>query len=183
MEELNPTLWRTCRVLSNESRLQMLMSLFEKGAVSVGQLARNSGISESSASMHLRALNSRGLISAERRKLFVFYSPVPNPAVRYAPELVDALRYCRNHADGIHWIMKQTTAFTHYRRIDIAIALSNEPMEHGQLAREARISPVALYRHIRKLMDRGYVSEEKGLYRLQSQSHPLGATLVAAATS
>jgi DNA-binding transcriptional ArsR family regulator len=181
MEELSPTLWRTCRVLSNESRLRMLWRLFESGEMSMGQLARSCGLGESSASMHLRALNARGLISAERRKLYVFYASVANSKVRHATDLLDALKACHDKSDPIPWIINQTTAFTHLRRIEIVKALSHGNLGTVDLSLKTRISPLALYRHVRKLIARGYVENNQDELCLTVQSHPLGQALLSAA--
>ncbi len=73
MNRLRPTLWRTCRVLASETRLDLLQHLFEQGELCVSELAAMTGVSPHNASTQLRALNARGLIARRREKQKVIY--------------------------------------------------------------------------------------------------------------
>ena len=92
MGSLNPTLWRTCRVLANEKRLLCLKAVLEQPGRSVGELAERVCISEALASELLRALQARGLIQANRQSRWVYYSPKPDPMVVDARPLLEVLR-------------------------------------------------------------------------------------------
>ena len=61
--ELRPALWRTCRVIANETRLQLLWHIFAKGELCVSQLVQRTGATQPNASNQLRALSARGLIT------------------------------------------------------------------------------------------------------------------------
>ncbi|VGO17251.1 hypothetical protein PDESU_05847 [Pontiella desulfatans] len=156
MAELHPTLWRTCRVIASETRLRLLWLLFRFGEVSVGELAALVSLSQPNASIQLRALQSRGLICSCRDGRFVRYFAEANLAVEHASDLLEGLRCC--HADGISFaaIIKDSTAFTHSRRIDIvrALALENGGMPFARLSVVAQVPPASLLRHLNKLVDR-----------------------------
>jgi DNA-binding transcriptional ArsR family regulator len=181
MEKLRPTLWRTCRVLSNETRLKLLWRLMQDGEMSMGRLGASLGLSGPSASVHLRALNARGLLKVERRGLYAFYSLGANNDVEHASELVAALHVCHGNAMSYSEVMRLTTAFTHPRRITIVQALSAGGLDEVCLARTTEISPQALCRHVKKLVDRGYVKENDEMVVLKEQHLTLGQTLLKAA--
>lgn len=181
MTKLHPTLWRTCRVLSNESRLKLLWRLLQEGEMSMGCLGQSVGLGNSSASVHLRALNGRGFLKVERRGLYVFYSVEANESVRHANEILEALRNCYENAVSYSQIMRLTTAFTHPRRIAIVQVLADGGMDEVALALQSQISPEALSRHLKKLEDRGFVVKVGDSVRLRDPDSLLGKTLLKAA--
>lgn len=181
MSKLHPTVWRTCRVLSNESRLKLLWRLIQEGEMSMGCLGRSVGLSNPSASVHLRALNARGLLKVERRGLYAFYSLEANEDVHHANEILSALRNCYETAMSHSQVIQLTTAFTHPRRIAIVQALSNGGMDEVALSQKSQISPEALYRHLKKLVDRGFVVKVGDVVSLKEQDSVLGKTLLNAA--
>ena len=64
---LKPTLWRTARALANGDRLNLMRLVSTaKGAKGVSELAAEAGLPIPTASVYLRALNARGLISVVR---------------------------------------------------------------------------------------------------------------------
>jgi len=67
---------RLFKVLSDETRLRLLVLLAdqgEEGALCVGALAMNLGITQSAVSQHLAVLRAAGLVVDERRGYFVHY--------------------------------------------------------------------------------------------------------------
>jgi DNA-binding transcriptional ArsR family regulator len=66
MKALRPALWRTCRGIACESRLRLLWALFAQNELCVCAAAKQTGMGEAQASVQLRALNARGLISSRR---------------------------------------------------------------------------------------------------------------------
>ena len=73
--ELRPTVWRTVRALLNEGRLHLLRAIWlSKGRKTVSDLAKDVGLSVSTTSTYLRALNARGIISVSRSGSYVRYS-------------------------------------------------------------------------------------------------------------
>ena len=96
-QQLRPSLWRTCRIIACESRLQLLWTIFDAGELSVCELAHRTGMGNAQASFQLRALNARGLISFRREKMRVLYRAEANPAVDFSPQLLMGLRMCYEH--------------------------------------------------------------------------------------
>lgn len=183
MQPLKPTLWRTCRVLANETRLNLLRALFSCDESMVSALAEKTGISVSLASIQLRALNARGLVSARPFKRWVFYSATPNLAVEHAGAIGNAIRErCTAGAEN-ESLIKMATAFTHPRRIVIVRCLVKEQKTFSELLALTNISAVALYRHVGKLTDRHMVEQEDGRCRLARPGNPLGQTLLAIAVA
>ena len=90
--ELHPTLWRTCRVLSGETRLKLLRLIIATPGKTVSRLAEETGIGLSRASQELRRLQSRGLVQTVRKGSFVHYLPDPDPQVPDAKPLLLAMK-------------------------------------------------------------------------------------------
>ncbi len=183
MQPLRPTLWRTCRVLANETRLNLLRALFSCDESTVSVLARETGISLSLASIQLRSLNTRGLVSARPVGRWVFYSATPNLAVEHAGTIGNAIRErCAVGAEN-ESLIEMATAFTHPRRIVVARCLDEGGKTFQELLASTNISTMALYRHLGKLTTRRMVKQEDGYYRLARPGNPLGQTLLAIATA
>ena len=178
MNTLHPTIWRTCRVLSNESRLKLLWQLFHLGKASVSELGNLVGLSEPVASSYLRALNARGLISPERQRTFVFYRLKANPEVAHAERMLLAMKTCWEGRVSFSDVTHQMTAFTHSRRIDIVRALSGGALEEAQLSVKTSISPQALYRHVEKLVSRGFVKKRGHVVQLLEPDAALSRALL-----
>jgi DNA-binding MarR family transcriptional regulator len=158
MHTLYPTLWRTCRVLANEQRLRLLYALFEKGEQCVFELAEKTRMRESQASIHLRALNARGLILQHRSKMRVLYHAEANQEVESAASLLEALHTCYHQKIPIPSLIRQATAFTHPRRIEIIQCLPPAGATKDWLSEKTKISLSALSRHLKKLKLRGFVT-------------------------
>ena len=178
MSALHPTVWRTCRVLSNEHRLKLLWKLFQLGEGSVTALGAAVGLQGPVASSYLRALNARGLISSERKKKYVFYKPEANPEVEHADQMLSALRASYDAFMPLPMVAAHMTAFTHPRRLEIVRALNDGVSDELQLAVRTGISPEALYRHLRKLVDRGYVQKNGRDVQLAEQQAVLARVLL-----
>ncbi len=164
MHKLRPTLWRTCRVLANGQRLQLLYALFEKKEQCDFELAGEVCMSTSHASIHLRALSSRGLIRQYRHKMRVLCSTEANVEVESAKTLLNALRICHDQNMPLPLLIKQATAFTHPRRIEIIQTISQSGITKDRLHAKTHISFSALTRHLNKLTARGFVRKEKRLF-------------------
>jgi len=176
--ELRPTLWRTCRVLASETRLQLLWLLFDEGGLCVGELAGRTGMSCPNASNQLRALSARGLIAPRREKMKVLYRVEANRGVYFAPGLLEALRICREQSMPFKTIIRQSTGFTHCRRIEIIRALVGKRIPFEGLRDATGISPSALSRHLEKLETRRFVGKTGGEYRIGRPGNPLGRELL-----
>src|SRR5689334_18224413 len=73
---LQPTLWRTCRVLANRLRLRMLASVVRRPGQTVSMVAKQFNVRVGVASEYLRALEARSLLIARRKGRYVEYEPV-----------------------------------------------------------------------------------------------------------
>ncbi len=181
--KLNPTLWRTCRVIASETRLQLLWHIFEEGELYVQELVDRTGVSRPNASNQLRALSARGLITPRREDMRVIYRAEANARISFAPPLLDALRTCFEQSMTFKTIIRQATAFTHERRIEIARALSEKSLLFADLLEITGMSSTALSRHLGKLEDRGVVRGVSGTYHLSRTGNPLGRVLIKIARS
>ena len=83
----------------------------------------------------------------------------------------------------IKMVAFQMTAFTHERRIDILSTLEKGAMEMRGLSIATQISPPSLYRHVKKLEARNYVSYQNQSVELCAPSNRLSRTLLQAALS
>jgi len=154
---LQPTLWRTCRVLANETRLRILAQIMRAGPAHVAGIMQSCGLSEPKASQHLRLLQSRGLLAATRISRYVSYDAKPDPSVGHAADFLEAMRASLRRRETPAEQIRAFTAFTHPRRILIVRALAEKAMDGVGLAGTCHISLPALHRHLRKLERRGLV--------------------------
>lgn len=183
MTQLRPTLWRTCRAIACDSRLKLLWALFREKELCVSDAAGCIGMGDAQASIQLRALNARGLISSRREKMRVYYRPEANAAVDFAPQLLEGLQTCYVRRMAHETVIRQATAFTHGRRIEIVRALDRAPMDWNDLATATGMSDSSLYLHLGKLMDREIVSKEGDRYQLSRPENRFGALLLRVALS
>ena len=63
---------RFCSVFSNAKRLKIMWLIGDKDK-SVGDIAKEAGLSESSVSQHLRVMRDAGLVIDEKRGYYVHY--------------------------------------------------------------------------------------------------------------
>jgi len=183
LSKLRPTLWRTCRVIAQETRLRLLWAIFDGEELSVGEMGRWIGISEENASIQLRILNARGLITPRRKGVKVFYRAEANLEVEHAAELLDALRACYEKRISFENVVRMATAFTHPRRIAIVRALAESRQAPGDLRKVTRIARPSLFRHLDKLESRRFIGVHRGAYRLAAPKNPLGNCLLKIARS
>jgi len=174
---LQPTLWRTCRVLANRTRLEMFRLLLRDPGQTVSEVARQLRKPLSLTSEYLRALESRGLLTARRVGRWVQYRPSPptNPNVS---GMVAALRATfQRESSAIDIIFRLATAFTHPRRVEMFRVIQTRPHTLEQLQASTRIPGWALLRHLKKLQARGFVTERGGLYTVIKRADALGQEL------
>ena len=157
---LNPTLWRTCRVLANPTRLRILSCVMNDGPTTVTMIMRSCALSEPRASQHLRLLQSRGLLSATRTSRWIHYVAQPDPLVPDAARLLKALRQSIRQGETSDNQIQALTALTHVRRILIVRALHQQSLSVSELIPVCQISRPALYRHLAKLEHRGWVARD-----------------------
>ena len=178
---LQPTLWRTCRVLANRHRLRILQAVIRHPGQTVSQVAQTLNLRLPMASSYLRALNARGLLQAVRSGRYVYYSPSPDPSVTGTTPLLEALkRTLASERHGIPRAFRQLTAFTHPRRLVIlkVLSVSAQGSTLQQLRTATGISRAALVRHLAKLGRRGLVDQSFGRYRCVHPKTCLARTLM-----
>jgi DNA-binding transcriptional ArsR family regulator len=177
-----PTLWRTCRVLANERRLQMLAHLVRDPWQTVSAITDQMQLSLPAVSLYLRALEARGFLQVRRTGRHVKYhlaagtdelSTAFNAALR--AELGEP-------ANAQARVFKLITSFTHPRRIELVRSLATGPKTALELCAATRIPLRALSRHLHKLRARGLISRQATRHELARPPGPLAAALVNLAT-
>ena len=175
---LQPTLWRTCRVLANRKRLQILALLSRQPNQTVSMVAGDMRLSLPAASQYLRALEARGLVTCRRVGRRVEYRLSPATTENAAGEILAALRLAfRRRGQPIEALFKLATAFTHPRRIEVFRAVKSGAVTFGKLQTATHISARALSRHLAKLEARGFVKNQMDVYALTDQAHPFSRVL------
>jgi DNA-binding MarR family transcriptional regulator len=182
-EALNPTLWRTCRVLANKTRLRVIRELCSRPEQRVSDVAGRLHLSLSLVSQSLRALNARGLLRARRIGKYVYYSPCANRSIQFSTPLLRAiLRTITKDKQSNANIYRYATAFTHPRRILIITTLYKRPMRLKEIAIKTNISRNALDRHLRKLISRGFLTHADRWYVCSVPRHKFARLLLRLAT-
>jgi len=161
-----PELWSLCRLLANNSRLRLLWLLFENGELCVSGAQALSGMSRPNTSNQLKAMYAQGLISFRREKMNVIYWAEPVSPESVAARLLTALRACYEQSVSFSKIIRDATAFSHGRRIELARAVGTRGGSFDLLQEKTVMSRTALCRHLDKLERRGFVCCDTGVYRL-----------------
>lgn len=130
------------------------------------------------ASTQLRALSARGLISPRRKNMMVLYRAEANSTIEAAPVLLNALRGCYEQGVPFKTMIRQATALTHERRIELVRALTGKGLAFHELAETTGMSASALSRHLQKLEARGFVKYKNGIYLRGTPKNPLGRILL-----
>lgn len=180
MHTLNPTLWRTCRMLSGTTRLRLLRSLEEHPGRNVSELARAVGVGLSAASQELRRIQSRGLLQAERRQASLVYRFGADPQVPSAAPILKALRTALAHRGSKEDAQIQALArgLGHPSRIALLKSLMHGPKNAFALQQEFHLAFRTLDRHLRPLLDSGLIRRENRLLRFVPPVHPLAKALL-----
>ena len=164
----HPTIWRTCRVLANERRLRCLEVVLRQPGQSVSEIAKQSAVPDDHASLCLRALQARGLISARRQSRWVHYFSSPDPLVPAAAHILAVVsRAILTEKWTTDRIIHNLTAYTHPRRLIVLhCLLMRGSLATPVLARETHISRQALARHLNKLSERKMIVDKDAVWSL-----------------
>jgi len=163
----NAALWKTCRVLANKTRLDILQNLMCNAERCVLHVARANNLTEVVASQHLRLLHEHGFLQVERKSKWTFYRAGAPLKGSYAEHIFEPLKkrlMSKNSSKDD--ILRLFTAFTHPRRIEIAKALLIRDHKFEELISACDISRQALYRHLDKLISRNFISQNNGAYQI-----------------
>jgi DNA-binding transcriptional ArsR family regulator len=184
---LNPTLWRSCRVLANDLRLRLLALVIERPGLTVSAAASIARVGRPAASLGLRALEARGFLKVRRQGRWVQYSPLtqndngPNAALAKAV----TARLRRNPA-AREAIYRLATALTHPTRIAVVRALAEKRRKLADLRHAVALPGRTLLRHLEKLKARGFIEQTRTphhrTYYLRELKDPLARTLRTLAT-
>jgi len=180
MNQLNPTLWRTCRALSGNTRIRLLRQIHEKPGRNVAELAAAVGIGRSDASQELRRLQSRGLLRSSRTGAHLVYRMEADPQVKSAAPLLKALESALSDypAERDGEICEIAFGLAYPRRIAIAQALLAAPQSDNELGAALRLPGFAVFSHLRILQKSGFARRQNGRCHFQIPAHPLAKALV-----
>lgn len=171
-------LWRVCRVISHERRLHLLWILFEKNEATVTQLAADTCASIPNASIQLKTLYMAGLVRFRRQDMNVIYRVEANARIKCADRLLNSLRECFERGVTFESVARQATGFTHERRIELIIALSEGALSFEQLGTRSQMKSSALARHLSKLESREFVRWDGMRYHVGCAEGVLGKALL-----
>ena len=176
---LNPTLWRTCRVLAGRTRIRLFRELVANPGCSVSKLADAVCVCEPDASQELRRLQSRGLLQRRQAGPRVFYRPAPDPQVYSAAPLLDALFQCMTKpAEADEDILRIAQGGAHNHRISLIRHLLPHPVRTMDLMKQTQLPLSTLKRHLNKLKECGWVRRQGRLWEIRPSSHPLAQALL-----
>ena len=176
-EQMND-LWRVCRVLSQKGRLNLLWLLFENGEQCVSQLVCRSEMTRPNTSIQLKTLYLSGLIRFRREGMNVIYRAEADPRVKCSVPLLEALRNCFDRGISFESIIRQVTAFTHERRVEVVRVLQDGSLSFVQLEDCCGMTSSALSRHLLKLEARKVVQWDGERYGLTLPKEQLGKVLL-----
>lgn len=154
----------------NDSRLSCMAAVLDTAGLSVGEIAKAAAIPENQASVNLRALQSRGLLTARRDGRFIRYFPEADPLVEHAAIALVAVRRELAGVGGLRQarLARTLRAFSHSRRLTILRCLLLEKdATCEEIVAATRISQPAVSRHLETLRLAGLIiSLNNGAWRL-----------------
>ena len=177
---LNPSLWRTCRMLAGGTRIRLLRQLHKHPGRNVSELAQAAGVGLSDASQELRRIQSRGLLQAERRGSFVYYRFGADPQVSAAAPLLRALRAALEElpVDRDADIVRIAQGLSHPRRIAIAETLQQAPRRSRDLPSAMAMTRTSANPHVDLLVRAGLAKRMGEWVVLEPIGHPVAQALV-----
>ena len=184
--ELKPTLWRTARALANADRLNLMRLVANaKGAKGVSELALEANIPIPIASIYLRALNARGLISVIRSGSFVYYGTGSDRSLPVAVAIQCAFRrlFAKKELpnDWQDILLPILNAYSNQRReLMVRILSEHSGISFLEFHKRSGLCETSFLRHLRILVNAGIVSlDSNGLYSLAKPRNSLEAIFLA----
>ena len=184
--ELKPTLWRTARALANADRLNLMRLVANaKGAKDVSELAMDAGLPVPTASIYLRALNARGLISVIRSGSFVYYGTGSDRSLPVAVAIQGAFRrlFAKKELpdDWQDILLPILNAYSNQRReLMVRILFEHSGISFLEFHKRSGLCETSFLRHLRILVNAGIISlDSNGLYSLAKPRNSLEAIFLA----
>ena len=184
--ELKPTLWRTARALANADRLNLMRLVANaKGAKGVSELALEANLPIPIASIYLRALNSRGLISVIRSGSFVYYGTGSDRSLPIVVAIQGAFRRLfakRKLSDDWQDILLPIlNAYSNQRReLMVRILSEHSGISYLEFHKRSGLCETSFLRHLKILVNAGIISlDSNGLYSLVKPRNTLEAIFLA----
>ena len=179
MHKLNPTLWRTCKMLAGKTRIRLLRELHSRPGQHVSLLGNNVGVGQPAASQELRRIQSRGLLQAERRGSYLEYRLSADPQVTSAAPLLKAIQTALAEfpPERDEEMTVIAAGLAHERRIRMACALLKDPQPAPQVQFSLCIPAHCFQQHLRLLLTSGFVIRSKDILQFAVPDHPLGKAL------
>ena len=179
-KELKPTLWRTARALANADRLNLMRLVSNaNGAKGVSEIAAEAGLPVPTASIYLRALNARGLISVIRMGRYVYYGTGSDRSLPVAIAIQKSFRrlFARARLPG-NWtdlLLPALRAYSSPRRETILRILLKHPhICHSEMLGRSGMCKTTFLRHLAILEDAGVaVCDSTGFYSLAKPRNSL----------
>jgi len=158
--ELNPTLWRTCRMLANVRRLNIIKHLVGKEPLTLTQLATVCKMSVPACSQYTRQITARGLCREIQKGRYAYFDLYPDQSIPFSAILLQSVvASLRDAKKDFKEQMADLTAYTHVRRIKIVNFIAAKGSARlCDMQHELHISESALLRHISKLLRRSVIS-------------------------
>ena len=184
---LKPTLWRTARALANGDRLNLMRLVSTaKGAKGVSELAAEAGLPIPTASVYLRVLNARGLISVVRAGPHVYYGTGSDrslpTAVQIQKSFARLFALSQLPKDWKDRLIPILRAYSNPRREALVRILRTiQPIGYSGLYQASGLCETSFLRHLGILTAAGIVVRNKnGFYTLAKPSNSLSATFLSA---
>ena len=182
---LKPTLWRTARALANSDRLNLMYLVSTaKGTKGVVELAAEANLPVPTASIYLRALNARGLISVVRSGPYVYYGTGSDRSLPVAMSIQESFRrlFARKSMPT-GWtgnLLPLLRAYSNPRRESIVRLLRDfQPMRYSELRKLSGLCETSLLRHLDMMTAAGIVeSDARGSYLLAKPKNSLASVFL-----
>lgn len=176
---LNPTLWRTGKMLAGHTRIKLLRELSSHTGEGVSALGRRVGIGHAAASQELRRIQSRGLLQSERQGTLQVYRLAADPQVSSAAPLLKAIRSALDQfpPERDREMCVIAAGLAHERRIRIFRFLLGGPCPLRDLPFAVRIPAHPLQVHLSTLQAGGFVARVDDQVSATVPNHPLAKAL------
>lgn len=179
MQKLNPTLWRTCKMLAGRTRIKLLRELYAHTGEDVSTLGKRVQIGHAAASQELRRIQSRGFLQARRLRNHVIYQMAADPQVSSAQPLLKAIQTALDHfpPERDEEMCKIAAGLSHERRIQIARYLLKTPQPMSELPYALHIPMHPFQKHWETLRASGFVVRSGDQAHFDVPAHPLAKAL------